>query len=110
LPYDCWRSRHGPRESSIGRFTGLSAAEVNYGIELCMAVLVAFSAAFGLFLALEGAKDREPPPLATGDPKLEVALAGKRNGRKKAGQAPRRIRFGGKDSASDNLTLRNGRP
>jgi hypothetical protein len=90
-----------PRGSSIGRFTGLSAAEVSYGIELCMAVLVEFSAAFGLFLALEGAKDRQPPPPATVDPKLEVVLAGKRKGRKKAGQerlmAPRRIRFGGKD-------------
>jgi hypothetical protein len=93
----------------IGRFTGLSAAEVNYGIELCMAALVAFSAAFGLFLALEGAKDRELLSAATVDPRLEVVLAGKRKGRKKAGQAPRRIRFGGKDSAPDNLTLRNGR-
>jgi hypothetical protein len=103
-----------PRGSSIGRFTGLSAADVNYAIELCMAVLVEFSAAFGLFLALEGAKDREPPPPATVDPKLEVVLAGKRKGRKKAGQerlmSPRRIRFGGKDSAPDNLNLRNGRP
>jgi hypothetical protein len=74
---------------------------VNYGIELCMAVLVEFSAAFGLFLALEGAKDREPPPPATVDPKLEVVPGGKRKVRKRTGQTPlpvpRRIRFGGKD-------------
>jgi hypothetical protein len=90
-----------PRGSSIGRFTGLSAAEVSYGIELCMAVLVEFSAAFGLFLALEGAKDRGPTPPATVDPKLEVVLGSKRKAGKKVGRTPlpptHRIRFNGKD-------------
>jgi len=104
------RGVSGSITGAAAHFTGLSAAEVSYGVELCMAVLVEFSAAFGLFLALEGAKDHEPPPPATVDPRLEVVLAGERKGRKKAGQAPRRIRFGGKDSAPDNLILRNGRP
>jgi hypothetical protein len=93
-----------PRGSLFARFTGLSSVEVNYGIELCLAVLVEFSAAFGLFLALEGAKGREVVPLpriVAGDPNLEIVRGGKRKRGKRKGQAalppPRRIRFGGTD-------------
>ena len=77
-----------PRGSLIGRFTSLSAAEVSYAIELCLAVLVEFSAAFGLFLALEGAKDRSLPPPATVDPKLEVVQGANERPGKKQGSQP----------------------
>jgi hypothetical protein len=87
-----------PRGSLIGRFTGFSAAEVSYGIELCLAILVEFAAAFGLFLALEGAK--APPTPRRIEPDLEVVAGTKRRSSKRAAQgssrAARRIRFGGK--------------
>jgi hypothetical protein len=87
-----------PPASLIGRLTGLAVAEVNYAIELCLAVLVEFSAAFGLFLALEGAKNREQShPAGSGQrPLLEVVQGGKAMAGR-SGSRPRRIRFGGRN-------------
>jgi hypothetical protein len=91
-----------PRGSMIAWLTGLSAADVNYAIELCLAVLVEFAAAFGLFLALEGGRK---PGLAAvartvgGGLDLEVVRGERRKRPKRAGQGVgslRRIKFGDK--------------
>jgi hypothetical protein len=86
-----------PRASLIGRMTGLAPPDVNYAIELCFAVLVEFSAAFGLFLAFEGARggQQSGSSLSGQRPLLEVVKSlTARAGAKRV--QPRRIRFGGR--------------
>jgi hypothetical protein len=87
-----------PRGTVIGRFMGLSPGDVTYRIELCLAVLVEFSAAFGLFLAVGGTAGG--PRAGRGNagaavPVIEVVAARKRKAAGGGGRASpaRRIRF-----------------
>jgi hypothetical protein len=87
-----------PRGSVIGRFTGFRATDVAYGLELCLAVLVEFAAAFGLFLAVEGAAGGPHPPrgnAAVPVRVIEVVPPRKRKAAGRVGRAStaRRIRY-----------------